>query len=62
MRDKTAHEGPDSGEKAEDSATARRRRQAEQLRRNLLKRKEQGRGRADEGAAVPDGGDDPAQG
>jgi hypothetical protein len=62
MRDKLAGEGSDSGEKAEDSATARRRRQAEQLRRNLLKRKEQGRGRADEDAPAPDGGDDPAQG
>lgn len=62
MRDKSADEGSDSGEEAEDTATARRRRQAEQLRRNLLKRKEQGRGRADEDAALPDGGDDPAQG
>ncbi len=61
MGDKPAGEGSDSREKTEDSATARRRRQAEQLRRNLLKRKEQSRDRADEDAGAPDGGDGPAQ-
>ena len=61
MGDKPAGKGSESVENVEDSATARRRRQAEQLRRNLLKRKEQGRGRADEGAGLPDRGDDPAQ-
>lgn len=61
MGDKQAGTGSDSGKKAGESVAARRRRQAEQLRRNLLKRKEQTRGRADEDTAALDGGDDPAQ-
>ena len=62
MGDKPAGKGSDSGKKAGESAAARRRRQAEQLRRNLLTRKEQTRGRSEGDAAAPDGADDPAQG
>ena len=62
MGDKPAGKGSDPRKNAGESVAARRRRQAEQLRRNLLRRKEQNRGRAVDDTAAPDGTDDPAQG
>ena len=62
MGDKPAGKGSDSGKTPGESVAARRRRQAEQLRRNLLKRKEQTRGRAEDDGAAPDEAEDPAQG
>ena len=47
MGDDTQKSGPRKGMKGEAAERERRRRQAEQLRSNLLKRKEQSRGRID---------------
>jgi hypothetical protein len=60
MSGKGRKTGPDMGAKGTAAEAARRRREAEQLRANLLKRKEQSRSRAGGGADGAPKGKDPA--
>jgi hypothetical protein len=62
MGDETQKSGPRKGKKGEAAERERRRRQAEQLRANLLKRKEQSRGRIDRADPAGNSDDDPAGG
>jgi hypothetical protein len=62
MSGKERKTGPDKGAKGTAAEAARRRREAEQLRANLLKRKEQSRSRAQPDDAAPLPGKDPATG
>ena len=62
MGDETRKSGPRKGRKGEAAERERRRRQAEQLRANLLKRKEQSRGRIDRPEPPDNSEDDPTRG
>jgi hypothetical protein len=62
MGDETRKGGPRKGTKGEAAERERRRRQAELLRSNLLKRKEQSRGRVDRAEPPDKSKDGPAGG
>jgi hypothetical protein len=62
MRDDRGKSGPRKGAKGEAAERERRRREAEQLRINLLKRKEQSRNRTDDGPPPADPGGEPDTG
>jgi len=62
MSGKGRKSGPEMGARGTAAEQERRRREAEQLRANLLKRKEQSRSRADAGTDTPPKGKDPAAG
>ena len=62
MSGKGRKSGPRKTAKGTAAENARRRRQAELLRTNLLKRKEQSRNRRTGGTPASESGDDPARG
>ena len=62
MGDETRKNGPRKGQKGAAAERERRRRQAEQLRANLRKRKEQNRSRTDRADPTDKSKDDPAVG
>jgi hypothetical protein len=62
MGDESSENGPRKGKKGEAAERGRRRRQAEQLRANLLKRKGQSRSRIERADPADTSEDDPAGG
>lgn len=62
MGDDNRKNGPRKGKKGEVAERGRRRREAEQLRANLLKRKEQSRSRPDRKPPPGNPGKDPGDG